>query len=463
LCHERFDRMALHSDSSRFTPLGNTFLPLGEFSYEKAARYRRHTRAHSYAGYVPHRLHWARVPENKLQDDPDETSCFSNHSELLLAHEDEDMQRQVEEISKNAALAETFTSKGVDSKAPGNSQTHSSKKPSITDTWNAHQLEELEECEELGLQRGGQTMADGNDACDHAMQKFTETASVVSEDVDQPHCPTSLTQQQSCFLTRLPLQDHNQSTDQVQSSSPSRNCLVLLSDLLDAGGHRNPKFKWQASQEFNHQNADHMFCLQGECPVTPSSNCGKSLDKDAPSAEIADAATTLMIRNLPRDISQCQLLDEVNSSGFVGTYDFCYMPCDFKLGKGQGFAFINLISPDIAETFKRIWHRSFRFGINPGCPGLNVSLAAVQGKEANVSKWSSSRLRRIRNPRLWPFVQDNPAVLPMPSNQSDSDVRTDLPTPISIARGVKREVKIANSIEQSDRLGHPVLLHKLLP
>jgi len=161
-------------------------------------------------------------------------------------------------------------------------------------------------------------------------------------------------------------------------------------------------------------------------------------------------ATTLMIRNLPMGISHPRLLDELNMSGFSGKYDFCYMPCTFTSGEGKGFAFINLINPAIAQAFKGAWHNSQRFGMKSPDAGLNISTALLQGKEANVAKWDSARLRRVRNPHLRPFVQDGlstkaaedheprgcehpPTVLTARSTQSPCVFKKDAKRPIWLA------------------------------
>lgn len=115
--------------------------------------------------------------------------------------------------------------------------------------------------------------------------------------------------------------------------------------------------------------------------------------------------TTLMIRNLPRSLTQRVLLSELDTSGFADIYDFVYMPCSFEHREAKGFAFVNLIDPLSAEAFASAWHRSHRCGIAPGDAPLNLSPAVVQGFEANVRKWASARMNRVRNPDLRPFVR----------------------------------------------------------
>jgi hypothetical protein len=131
-----------------------------------------------------------------------------------------------------------------------------------------------------------------------------------------------------------------------------------------------------------------------------------------------------MVRNLPLEITQRTLLDELDDSGFGGLYDFAYMPCCFVSGKGKGFAFVNLDSDQTAQAFGRSWHRSRRFGMRSFDPALNVSAAAIQGWADNVAKWNIPRMRRIRNPNLRPFVRDRPLSSKPSESQRESGAAT---------------------------------------
>ncbi|CAK0872542.1 unnamed protein product, partial [Prorocentrum cordatum] len=57
--------------------------------------------------------------------------------------------------------------------------------------------------------------------------------------------------------------------------------------------------------------------------------------------QIKRGVTSLMLRGLPREVGQRELLEEVHRSGFAGRVDFCYMPHDFASGKNKGHAFLN--------------------------------------------------------------------------------------------------------------------------
>jgi len=124
--------------------------------------------------------------------------------------------------------------------------------------------------------------------------------------------------------------------------------------------------------------------------------------------------TTVMIRNLPPHITQACLVKELAQCGFEGTYNFLYMPQSFNTNEKKcvkGFAFINFIQSSTADALAERWHRQHRFGMNTKQAPLNICPADIQGLEANLRKWATPRLRRIRNPNLRPFVLEEHAKL----------------------------------------------------
>lgn len=120
-----------------------------------------------------------------------------------------------------------------------------------------------------------------------------------------------------------------------------------------------------------------------------------------------DTATTLAIRNLPYNVTHDELLLAVDASGFAGLYDFVYLPHKFREHRNLGFAFINFETPEVAKHFHELWHLSRRFTVKGTCKGikaLNVSVAAVQGRDANVLQASSHKIDRVKNTSYRPFT-----------------------------------------------------------
>lgn len=119
-------------------------------------------------------------------------------------------------------------------------------------------------------------------------------------------------------------------------------------------------------------------------------------------------ATTLMIRNLPRNVKQRRFVKELDDSGFAGTYDYAYLPSSFGNGSeasGLGYAFVNFDNLEAVPRFVRSWHCTRRFKVPTAEIALTVTAAEHQGKEVNVRMWLRKG-GRVRNPDLRPFVKE---------------------------------------------------------
>lgn len=122
--------------------------------------------------------------------------------------------------------------------------------------------------------------------------------------------------------------------------------------------------------------------------------------------ESPKVVTTLMIQNLPRALTQLELVTELNKFGFEGTYDFAYMPQSFNNNENAGFAFVNFMDPIMAGTLVGQWHRKRLFSITQKQAALSISPADLQGLAANIEKWATPRLRRIKNQAYRPLILD---------------------------------------------------------
>jgi hypothetical protein len=118
-----------------------------------------------------------------------------------------------------------------------------------------------------------------------------------------------------------------------------------------------------------------------------------------------------MLRSLPQEVGQRELLRDLATTGFADRVDFLYVPRDFASGKSQGHAFLNFISNEAAAEFHLAWHgRPTCAGRLAGASGLDITVAALQGLAANAGKWDRPRMRRVRNRDYRPFVLNHAAV-----------------------------------------------------
>ncbi|OQR95965.1 hypothetical protein THRCLA_07431 [Thraustotheca clavata] len=103
-----------------------------------------------------------------------------------------------------------------------------------------------------------------------------------------------------------------------------------------------------------------------------------------------DKRTTLMIRNIPNKYTQSMLLAEINNKHH-GTYDFFYLPIDFKNKCNMGYAFINFMSCDAIGPFYVTFNgqRWPNFNSDKVCA---ISYARLQGKAAMIARFQNSSL-----------------------------------------------------------------------
>jgi len=118
------------------------------------------------------------------------------------------------------------------------------------------------------------------------------------------------------------------------------------------------------------------------------------------------AVTTLMLRNIPNKYCQRELLEDLDSYGFLpGEHmDFFYLPIDPVTGANLGYAFVNFTNQDITEKFRQDINRK-QLPRHLTRKIIEVGDAAVQGFEQNQQYYSrSSAVRNLdasRRPLFW--------------------------------------------------------------
>ena len=100
--------------------------------------------------------------------------------------------------------------------------------------------------------------------------------------------------------------------------------------------------------------------------------------------------TTLMLRNIPSKFDQDSLLAALSDRGYTACnhFDFLYLPIDLRTQKNLGYAFVNFLTPGIADQFKL--HLS-NVKLKQESPKLlEVGIAKLQGFKENCDLFSTS-------------------------------------------------------------------------
>jgi len=177
---------------------------------------------------------------------------------------------------------------------------------------------------------------------------------------------------------------------------------------------------------------------------TPGFSCSPAAGAVNPSPEWGDA-TTVMMRNLPNKYTQRSLLIDINEAGFIGTFDFLYLPIDTETNANKGYAFINFAEPGFAWMFKQGYEgkKMPRFNSDKV---VSVSAATLQGFDANYAHYANSRVNRGDPANRPLFLREpSPNLAPKPG-----------------WRGGKRNGRPQNNNSNLDQLAETEDLHRRL-
>lgn len=103
-----------------------------------------------------------------------------------------------------------------------------------------------------------------------------------------------------------------------------------------------------------------------------------------------DTRTTLMIKNIPNKYTSKMLLATIDEQ-HRGTYDFIYLPIDFKNKCNMGYAFINMIDSLQIVPFYKTFNGKKWEKFNSG-KVASIAYARIQGKSALVAHFQNSSL-----------------------------------------------------------------------
>ncbi|XP_061952311.1 protein MEI2-like 1 isoform X1 [Populus nigra] len=103
-----------------------------------------------------------------------------------------------------------------------------------------------------------------------------------------------------------------------------------------------------------------------------------------------DNRTTLMIKNIPNKYTSKMLLAAIDEQ-CRGTYDFIYLPIDFKNKCNVGYAFINMIDPQQIIPFHKAFNGKKWEKFNSE-KVASLAYARIQGKTALIAHFQNSSL-----------------------------------------------------------------------
>lgn len=139
--------------------------------------------------------------------------------------------------------------------------------------------------------------------------------------------------------------------------------------------------------------------------VQQSSSYGMQTD------DALDCRTTLMVRNLPVDLSQPALVQQFKEVGYGGLFDFVYMPMNLR-GQGNfGYAFINFTSHAVAAHVM-MQMQPLEHEDSSNSERWTSMWSTCQGWGANVERYRNSPLMHELVP-----IECKPAVYDCSGNQ----------------------------------------------
>jgi len=132
-----------------------------------------------------------------------------------------------------------------------------------------------------------------------------------------------------------------------------------------------------------------------ESPVStepPSDNEDEEVSEDEKVMYQDDAAnhTTVLMRNVPRCYSRKSLTDLLDSEGFSCKYSFIYLPFNFGKGTTLGYAFVNLVSNSVTESFLEHFQGFTDWGVSSNQTCNVERTNDQQGLAANIDRYRNS-------------------------------------------------------------------------
>lgn len=121
----------------------------------------------------------------------------------------------------------------------------------------------------------------------------------------------------------------------------------------------------------------------------------------APHTTIQPQATTLVVRNIPRQYTQEDLLAQI---GINGQWDYFHLPYNLLHKRILGYAFINFATHEMAVEFQRQWHGKPLPGSSYRKP-LDVAMAESQGWKDCLARVKARKVHHLAKSGYLPIIR----------------------------------------------------------
>jgi hypothetical protein len=150
-------------------------------------------------------------------------------------------------------------------------------------------------------------------------------------------------------------------------------------------------------------------------PSGDSESCIGSHHAAPSSGSVKSDLTTVMLRNLPNQYTRAMLLDLLDSQSFAGLYDFVNLPIDFASRSCLGYAFVNLITNEVASAFCSKL-QGFGDWIIPSRKICSVTWSGPhQGLQAHIERYQNSPVMHDLVPDVYkPIILKDGVRIPFP-------------------------------------------------
>lgn len=127
-----------------------------------------------------------------------------------------------------------------------------------------------------------------------------------------------------------------------------------------------------------------------------------------------DAITTVMVRNIPTRYTSLGLIEVLKDHGFDKTFDFIYLPMDWRTRKNCGYAFLNFINSEYVEKFMSQF-QGLQLKANTSQKTLEIIPSRRQGFFENIGVFGASELltSNVQQPHFKPLVMVHGELVPL--------------------------------------------------